>query len=257
VVDIEVNQLVHRYPDGTVGLAGVDLIVERGEFVVIAGGNGSGKTTLLRHLNGLLLPTQGHVRINGRSVAKDPVHARRRLGMVFQNADAQIVGDTVYDDVAFGPENLGLDRREIDRRVSAALTKVGLIASAGRAPHRLSGGEKRRLAIAGVLAMEPEGFLFDEPYSNLDYPGVRQVLAHMVELHRRGHTLIVATHALETVAAHADRLVFLSGGRVAKSGPLDKLLAQAEQFGVREPCTSKLGFPVFSWLDAEPPVPPV
>jgi biotin transport system ATP-binding protein len=144
--------------------------------VVVAGPNGSGKTTLIRHLNGLLLPTEGCVKVAGISVQKDPMRARRLVGMMFQDADSQIVGETVYGDVAFGPENLRLDNDQIRERVALALDVVGLKNFAEQRPHLLSGGEKRRLAIAGILAMEPKIIAFDEPFASLDYPGVKQVL---------------------------------------------------------------------------------
>ena len=170
------------------GLNGVSLEIAEGAFVVIAGANGSGKTTLLRHLNGLLRPTSGRVRVAGVEVAKDLLRARTRVGMMFQDAESQIIGETVYEDVAFGPENLKLERGEIERRVQEALTATGLVHLSEKRPHLLSGGEKRRLAIAGILAMQPRVIVCDEPFSNLDYAGVRQVLEEIVKLHRLGHT---------------------------------------------------------------------
>ncbi len=246
---IEIRNLTHRFADGTVGLDRIDLAVERGEFVLVAGENGSGKTTLLKHLNGLLLPTSGEVIVDGRSVADDPVRARLKVGMVFQDADTQIVGQTVAEDTAFGPENLKLDRETIDRRVKSALEAVGLDHAAGQSPHLLSGGEKRRLAIAGVLAMAPEVIVFDEPFSNLDYAGVRQVLTQMKALHGRGHTLVVTTHDLEKVVAQADRLVVLHRGAAACCGIPESLFPELERFGIRQPCAYRLGREVTSWLN--------
>ncbi len=246
---LEVENLSHRFPDGSLGLSGVRLTVRKGEFLVLAGPNGSGKTTLLRHLNGLLRPTEGTVLLDGTPVGKDPVRARRKVGMVFQDADSQIVGETVRDDVAFGPENLKLGREEIDRRVAAALADMGLADLARQRPHRLSGGEKRRLAIAGVLAMGAEVVVFDEPFSNLDYPGVRQVLAAILDLRRGGRTLILTTHDLEKVIAHADRLALMDRGRIALDGPPSSVLPEAERFGVRRPCALRLGLAVAPWLD--------
>ena len=216
---IEIKNLVHRFSDGTHGLNGIDLSIGGGEFVVIAGENGSGKTTLLRHLNGLLQPSDGDVHVDGFSVIKHPARARQKVGMVFQDPDSQIVGDTVADDVAFGPENLGVARTEIDRRVVEALAAVGLTDFADRRPHTLSGGEKRRLAIAGVLAMKPAAVILDEPFDSLDYSGVRQVLGQIVDLHENGCTVIVTTHDIEKVIAHASRLVILQKGRVGTQRP--------------------------------------
>ncbi|MBW2483108.1 MAG: ABC transporter ATP-binding protein, partial [Deltaproteobacteria bacterium] len=167
---IEIENLKHHFADGTPGLDGINLKILEGTFVIIAGTNGSGKTTLIRHLNGLLLPTDGFVKVAGVSVKKNPMRARRLVGMMFQDADSQIVGETVCADVAFGPENLGLDNDQIDERVARALDAVGLKNFAEQRPHLLSGGEKRRLAIAGILAMQPRVIAFDEPFASLDYP---------------------------------------------------------------------------------------
>ena len=246
---IEIRNLSHRFADGTVGLNRIDLTIDRGNFVLLAGENGSGKTTLLKHLNGLLLPTAGEVIVDGCSVVDDPVRARLKVGMVFQDADAQIVGQTVAEDTAFGPENLRLARSVIEQRVQAALAAVGLSHAADQPPHRLSGGEKRRLAIAGVLAMAPEAILFDEPFSNLDDTGVRQVLAQMVALHGSGHTLLVTTHDLEKAAAHADRLIVLHRGRTVLDGRPAALFAEVARFGIRPPCAFRYGQEVVSWLN--------
>jgi biotin transport system ATP-binding protein len=245
---IEIQHLTHCFADGTIGLADVTLDIEEGAFVVIAGANGSGKTTLLRHLNGLLMPTSGTVRVAGVSVADDPLRARMRVGMIFQDADSQIVGETVHEDVAFGPENLRLSRSEVGRRVAAALAAVGLEGLAGRRPHRLSGGEKRRLSIAGILAMQPRVIVFDEPFSNLDYPGVRQVLGQMVALHRSGHTILLSTHDLDKVLAHADRLVIMQHGTVAADGLPAAVVCGVEAFDVRSPQTARRGSGELSWL---------
>ncbi len=245
---LEIENLSHRFGGGTFGNQEIDLSVRRGEFVVIAGPNGSGKTTLLRHLNGLLMPHIGTVRIAGIPVADDLRRARQMVGMVFQDPDTQIIGETVYDDVAFGPENLKLNRKEIERRVADALSETGLSAFAARRPHLLSGGEKRRLAIAGMLAMKAEIAVFDEPFSNLDYPGVRQVLSAILALHRAGKTIILTTHDLEKVIAHADRLVLMAEGRIVADGPPEIVMAETERFGVRQPCTFRNGGRIESWL---------
>lgn len=232
---IDIQNLVHRFADGTLGLDGITLAIAEGSFVVLAGANGSGKTTLLRHLNGLLAPTSGTVRVGGVPVGEDLVRARQMVGMIFQDAESQIVGETVHADVAFGPENLRLPRAEVERRVASALAAVELEAAYDRRPHLLSGGEKRRLSIAGVLAMDPRVIVFDEPFSHLDYPGVRQVLGQMVALHRSGRTLVVTTHDLDKVLAHADRLILLGRGRVAGDGAPAAVAARAEAHGVRRP----------------------
>ena len=245
---LEVSRLTHRFADGTAALDGIDLAVRKGEFVVLAGANGSGKTTLLRHLNGLLMPHDGRVVVDGVATVNDPIHARRTVGMVFQDADSQIVGETVFDDVAFGPENLGLARDEIHRRVTEALAAVGLSGFEDQRPHLLSGGEKRRVAIAGILAMQSKVLVLDEPFSNLDYPGVRQVLEQVIALHQAGHTILLTTHDLEKVLSHADRLVVIRAGAVVRDGAPADAVKGVESFGVREPEASRNGLPLTSWL---------
>ena len=246
---IEIENLSHRFVDGTHGLKNINLTIEEGTFVVIAGPNGSGKSTLLRHLNGLLLPTTGMVRVAGIPVPENLTIARQMVGMAFQDADSQIVGETVSDDVAFGPENLCLDRREVTRRVARALDLVNLLKLKNQKPHLLSGGEKRRLAIAGILAMEPKVLVFDEPFSSLDYPGIKQVLEQIVSLQQTGHTILVAAHDLEKVMAHTDRLVIMNHGKVVKDGSPDQLIGELEAFGIRQPCAYRLGGEVQSWLN--------
>lgn len=245
---IQITNLSHRYADGSVGLSDVSLTLNEGEFTVIAGANGSGKTTLLRHLNGLLTAQSGTVTVCGCTVKQDPLAARRRVGLVFQDADSQIVGETVYDDVAFGPENLAFSRSEINRRVSRALAAVDLGGFENKRPHHLSGGEKRRLAIAGVLAMAPRVLLMDEPFSNLDYPATCRVLDQILELHQTGHTIIITTHDLEKVVAHAQRLVVMAKGRVVKDGRPAEIIGGIERYGIRPPCSVQLGRGIRPWV---------
>ena len=246
---IEIENLTHCFADGTVGLNSINLGIREGSFTLIAGPNGSGKTTLLRHLNGLLLPTEGMVRLAGRPVEEDLLKARQYVGMMFQDADSQIVGETVYEDVAFGPENLRLERPEIQKRVIRSLRAIGLQDLADQRPHLLSGGEKRRLAIAGVLAMEPRVIVFDEPFASLDYPGVKQVLQHIIDLHRSGHTIVITTHDLEKVIAHADHLILMQSGRIVRDGSPEEIVGDLEAFGVRKPCAVRLGMEAESWLN--------
>lgn len=233
MVIIETTKLSYHYQDGSTGLVDVSLRFMEGEFTVVAGANGSGKSTLLRHLNGLLLPKSGSVSVCGQEVSNNPARARRRVGMVFQDADSQIVGETVRADVAFGPENLGLSHALIDQRVKAALDAVALTGFEDKSPHHLSGGEKRRLAIAGVLAMAPQVLAMDEPFSNLDYRATRLVLEQILSLHQSGHTIIITTHDLETVIGHAQRLIVMDRGRVVRDGSPMEVIADVEQFGIR------------------------
>jgi biotin transport system ATP-binding protein len=199
-------------------------------------------------LNGLLVADSGDVWVDGIRVAQNPAKAREKVGMVFQDADGQIVGETVFEDVAFGPRNLGWPPQKVFQQVNQALDVVGLLDMAEQAPYLLSGGEKRRLAIAGVLAMDPAVVAFDEPFSNLDYPGVQQVLGQMVAMVDAGRTVLVTTHDLEKVIAHAHRLVILAKGRVVQDGPPAAVIKAAEAFGVREPCASRMGMEAASWL---------
>lgn len=246
---IDIRNLSHVFSDGTIGLDRVNLSVESGELIVVAGPNGSGKTTLLMHINGLMRPDQGHIKIDGRDALKDRIDKKVRTGLVFQNADAQIVGETVAEDTAFGPENLGLDRNVINQRVSSALKKVGLNHLRHQRPHLLSGGEKRRLAIAGVLAMEPMIIMLDEPFAGLDYPGIKQVLSQIVALHQNGYTIIITTHDLEKIIAHCSRLVIMQKGRIARDGAPDDFTVELERFGIRKPCAFHFDQKPLSWLN--------
>lgn len=245
---IEIKGLSHRFPDGTPGLRNVSLTIPEGSLTVVAGENGSGKTTLLKHLNALLRPTEGTVLVDGEDAAKNPLKTRQTVGLVFQNPDHQIVGETVYDDAAFGPKNLKLDPDTVKTRVTAALNAVSLTAFADRSPHLLSGGEKRRLAIAGVLAMKPKVMALDEPFSSLDYSGIRDVLRRILNLHQSGCTVVVTTHDVEKIIAHAQRLVVLQKGTVAADGPPEIVAPGLEQFGIRIPCAMRWGKPFESWL---------
>jgi biotin transport system ATP-binding protein len=245
---IEIRNLHHHYPDGTRALKGIDLTIPEGEFFLICGPNGSGKTTLIRTICGLLKPTTGSVLINGLDSRQASKEVHRLVGMVFQDADSQILGETVKEDVAFGPENLGLSQEEIDKRVDWALRVMGLESLSEKPCYLLSGGEKRRLSIAGVLAMEPKMILFDEPFSYLDYSGIREVLRHMIHLHHRGHTIVVTTHDVEKVIAHVDRIAIIHGGELKAVGLPEKLVMELSRFGIRPPCYALLGKEKISWL---------
>lgn len=171
------------------------------------------------------------------------------MGMVFQDPESQIVGETTREDIAFGPENLGLSKREIDERVEWALRVMGLESLSEKPCYLLSGGEKRRLAIAGVLAMRPRVILFDEPFSFLDYPGIQEVLKRLNHLHREGHTLVVTTHDVEKVIAHVDRIAIIHEGALKVVGPPEELTLKLSQFGIRPPCYALLGKEKISWLE--------
>jgi len=222
---IELRGLAHTYPDGTPALRGVNLCVQPGESIAVVGANGAGKSTLLAHLNGLLLPSAGEVHVGGTPVTRDTlVQVRSAVGFVFQDADDQLFMPTVRDDVAFGPSNLRLAPAEVDARVKAALEAVGVAHLAARAPYRLSGGEKRSVAIAGVLAMRPSILVLDEPSSGLD-PAARRGLIGL--LRSLEHTRVIATHDLDLALEVCERMLVLHEGTVAADGPPLQLLADA------------------------------
>jgi len=211
---VEIRGLRYTYPDGTVALRGVNLEVEEGESVYLMGPNGSGKSTLLLHLNGLLLPQKGRVRVFGMDTRNGTEEIRRRVGLVFQDPDDQLFMPTVFEDVAFGPLHLGLGEREVRRRVKKALRAVGAEGLERRSPHHLSYGEKKRVAIATILSMEPQLLVLDEPTLGLD-PWARREFLSLLRRLRRGRTLVMAGHDLGLMEL-CDRAFLLRRGRVEK-----------------------------------------
>ncbi|MFB6282670.1 MAG: energy-coupling factor ABC transporter ATP-binding protein, partial [Halobacteria archaeon] len=235
---IKARNLTHRYGD-YVAVDDVSFSIEKSEFIGLVGRNGCGKTTLVRHLNGLLEPTEGEVFVNGYKVSENQGRARRDVGYVFQNPESQIIAETVGNEVAFGPKNLGLETAEIEERVSGALEVVGMEEKRDRHPGNLSGGEKQLLAIAGVIAMKPEAIILDEPFSNLDYPSVKKVLARIRELNRDGMTVLVITHDLSKLYGEIDSLLVMEDGVIADRGGVDEV--ELERYGVRKPYQSVEG----------------
>lgn len=220
---VETEGLRHSWPDGTLALDGVTLRITHGEAVGVVGANGAGKSTLLLHLCGALVPHEGRVRVGDVPVTKSTLETvRRAVGAVFQDPDDQLFLPTVRDDVAFGPLNLGLPREDVEARVAEALGAVDALPLAPRAPWRLSGGEKRRVAIATVLAMKPDVLVLDEPSSGLD-PRSRREVIELLRAFR--HTRVVATHDLDLVLDVCERTIVLDRGRVAADGPTRELLA--------------------------------
>ena len=226
---IEVKDLVYRYSkeQGDDNLCPaidhVSIEIKRGEYISIAGSNGSGKSTLARCLNGLLLPTEGEILVDGMDTNDDDLiwDIRKKIGMVFQNPDNQIVSSMVEDEVAFGPENIGIENPELRKRVDNALKSVGMYEYRNREAHKLSGGQKQRIAIAGAVAMRPDCIVFDEPTAMLDPKGRSQVMKVIRELNDQGITIILITHFMEEIA-EADRvLVMKSGKLLADSVPED------------------------------------
>ena len=232
---ISVENLAYTYPGmddqpGVVVFEDMNLKIEEGTFVAILGTNGCGKSTLAKHFNSILLPTGGHVYVCGIDTANEEriMQVRRNVGMVFQNPDNQIVANVVEEDVAFGPENLGVSSPEIRHRVNKALKQVGMYDYREHAPHLLSGGQKQRIAIAGVIAMEPKCIVLDEPTAMLDPRGRREVVETIGRLNReKGITVVLITHHMDE-AAKADRVVVMHKGSVAADGTPEEVFSQVE-----------------------------
>lgn len=234
------DRVHYRYPDGCEALRGVTLRLPHGEKAALVGANGTGKSTLLLHAAGLLLPTQGEVAVGGVGLTPRTLPSvRQTVGVVFQNPDNQLFMPTVEEDVAFGPANMGLTPDEIEQRVAAALEAVGASHLRKKSPYRLSGGQKRSVAIATVLSMEPAVLVLDEPTSDLDPRARRQT----IELLRRfDHTMLVATHDLEMAAELCPRTIILRDGTVAADGPTTELFrdtALLEACALEQPCSMR------------------
>ena len=249
---IRVEHLNYAYPgvDDTPGVSvfvDLNLTIEEGSFVAILGSNGCGKSTLAKHFNSILLPCGGKVYVCGLDTSDDDLlmKVRRHVGMVFQNPDNQIVANVVEEDVAFGPENLGVARPEIRHRVDKALKQVGMYEYRGPAPHLLSGGQKQRIAIAGVIAMEPKCIVLDEPTAMLDPRGRKEVMDTVLALNQeKGITVVLITHHMDE-AARAGRVVVLHKGSVALDGSPQEVFARTDvlhSIGLAAPETVELCF---------------
>ena len=245
---IRTEKLIYSYDSETntePALRSLDIEIEEGSFVAVLGHNGSGKSTFAKHLNGIFLPTDGKVWVSGMDTA-DEAHlldVRRTVGMVFQNPDNQIVANVVEDDVAFGPENLGIPSEEIRVRVDEALKNVGMYEYRTHAPHLLSGGQKQRIAIAGIIAMRPRCIVLDEPTAMLDPMGRQEVLETVHRLNREhGITVILITHHMEE-CIEADRLIVMAAGQVIADGTPKEVFPQVEKMrenGLDVPATTGL-----------------
>ena len=249
---IRVDNLTHTYGVGTPfqrsAVEGLSLDIRRGEFLGIIGHTGSGKSTLIQHLNGLLKPSSGTIYLDGTDIWAEPKKIRSvrfRVGLVFQYPEYQLFEDTVRKDIAFGPKNMGLDAREVERRVLAAIEAVGLDESVlDKSPFALSGGQKRRVAIAGVMAMEPEVLILDEPTAGLDPRGRESILQLLREYHeKRGSTVVLVSHSMEEIARNAQRIIVLSGGGVCMEGTPAEVFARADELeavGLDVPQSTKI-----------------
>lgn len=235
---LRVENLTHTYGEGTPfrrsAVEDMSLSVYRGEFLGIIGHTGSGKSTMIQHLNGLLKPTSGHIYLDGKDIWEEPKKIRDvrfRVGLVFQYPEYQLFEETVYKDVAFGPGNMGLSKDEIDRRVRAAVRFAGLTEDVlDVSPFALSGGQKRRVAIAGVIAMEPEVLVLDEPTAGLDPRGRKELLANIQKFHsERGTTIVLVSHSMDEIAQNVDRIVVLSDAHALMSGTPREVFARGEE----------------------------
>ena len=231
---ITIENLIFEYTRGDESqpvraIDNLNLEIERGSFTAIIGKNGSGKSTLAKNLNGLLLPTEGVIYVDGFDTRDDDSiwNVRQTAGMVFQNPDNQLVSAIVEDDVAFGPENLGIEPAEIRRRVDKALSDVNMGQFKKKAPHLLSGGQKQRIAIAGVVAMKPKCIIFDEPTAMLDPKGRSEIMSIIDELHAEGITVILITHFMDE-AVRADRVIIMHEGRILLDGAPQEVFEQEE-----------------------------
>ena len=251
-IAISVQGATHYYKvyneDGTVGKAigieGIDLDIYQGSFVALVGHNGCGKSTLAKHLNGILLPAMGKVEVFGLDTANKAniFEIRKQVGMVFQNPDNQMVASIVEEDVAFGPENLGVPQKEIVERVQKALEQVGMSEFAKRTPHKLSGGQKQRIAIAGALAIQPKVLVLDESTAMLDPQGRKEVLQVAHELNKQGMTVVLITHFMEEVL-DCDHVFVMSGGHIVDQGTPMQIFANSkllEEVGLKAPRTVEL-----------------
>lgn len=218
---VETKHLTYQYPDGTIALNKINFAASKGKIVMLLGPNGAGKSTLFLHLNGILQPTSGSLEIDGAPVSykrQDLMKLRQKVGIVFQNPDDQLFAPTVQEDVAFGPMNMDLSKQEVKVRVKEALNRVGMENFEKKAPHLLSGGQKKRVAIAGILAMRPEIMVLDEPTSGLDPKGAFQIMKLLLRLNKEGMTIVIATHDVDIVPIYAHEVYVINEGEIIKKG---------------------------------------
>lgn len=213
----------------------INFTIDKGSICIIAGANGSGKSVLLKCIKGLLKPQSGTIKINDRDVSNKPKERIKKIGLVFQDADSQIVGQTVEKDILFGLENLQLKEEERFSRLNNVVKLLDLENKLKTKPREMSGGEKRRLAIAGILAMNPNIIFLDEPFANLDFPGVIQVIKTLLLLQKEGHTIIIVSHEIEKIAAHSQNIILLEKGKVLKQGKSEEVLPFLKNHGVYVP----------------------
>ena len=243
---LETKDLKYNYPDGTEALKGISIQIHEGEMISLMGTNGAGKSTLFLHFNGIIEPTSGTVEIEGEELKynkKSLLKARSKVGIVFQNPDDQLFAPTVIEDVSFGPMNMGLSEEEVKARSLDALEKVGMADYTKKAPHHLSGGQKKRVAIAGILAMQPRIMVLDEPTSGLDPKGASKIMELLYDLNREGMTIIISTHDVDLVPLYSDDVKVITDGRIIKEGNCREVFtdhATIEEANLRLPWIAEL-----------------
>ena len=249
---IEIKNLTHTYMPGTAfsktAIKDINLTISQGEFIGLIGHSGSGKSTLIQHLNGLIKGTEGVILNDGEDIFKNKEtlkQVRFKVGLVFQYPEAQLFEETVFDDIAFGPKNIGLSKEEIEKRVYEAAELTGIKPELlKKSPFDLSGGQKRRVAIAGVVAMQPEVLILDEPTAGLDPKGRNNILKKIKELHKKTNmTVILVSHSMEDIANNVDRIIVMNKGTIAMDGTKDEVFAKSdelERIGLSVPMVTKV-----------------
>ena len=230
-VHLSIKNLSYTYPDGTHALKNVSMEILKGQKVAIMGPNGAGKSTLFSHFNGLTEPKSGYLEIDGKKMEYDKktlLEIRQKVGIVFQDPNDQLFAPTVKEDVAFGPMNLGLSYEEVEKRVDEALTLVGMEKFKDKTPHHLSGGQQKRVAIAGIIAMKPEIMILDEPTAGLDPQGVDKVLDILNNLNKEGMTIVISSHDIEMVNGFAEKIFVLNEGEILASGDKNEIFSNKE-----------------------------
>ncbi len=230
-IHLETKNLSFTYHDGTQALKNVNIQIKKGEKIAILGPNGAGKSTLFSHFNGLTEPTSGHVEVDGEKIIYDRealLKVRQKVGIVFQDPNDQLFAPTVKEDVAFGPMNLGLEYDEVERRIAESLEMVGMSGFEEKTPHHLSGGQQKRVAIAGIVAMRPEIMILDEPTAGLDPEGVDKVLDILNELNNEGMSIVISSHDIEMVNEFADKIFVLYDGEIIAQGDKHQIFSDKE-----------------------------
>ena len=230
-IHLETKNLSYTYHDGTQALKNVNIKIKKGEKIAIMGPNGAGKSTLFSHFNGLNEPTSGHVEIDGKKIIferDELIKVRQKVGIVFQDPNDQLFAPTVKEDVAFGPMNLGLDYEEVEKRIKESLELVGMSGFEEKTPHHLSGGQQKRVAIAGIIAMRPDIMILDEPTAGLDPEGVDKVLGILNNLNKEGISIVISSHDIEMVNQFADKIFVLYDGEIIAEGDKHQIFSNKE-----------------------------